>query len=576
MIESMPIRERVLVDRDALRIERVRIGGLPIVNAVLARLGFDSLLEEYLDEPDPRCALAPVRVIGTLVRNLCLGRQPLYAVKAWASEHDPALFGLVPAEAAMINDDRVGRALDELFTVDRASMCTALSLATIDRFAIALDELHDDSTSLALYGAYANATGESRAGRTPPRPARGHSKDHLPDLLQLVWLLTISADGAVPITYRMMDGNTEDSTTHIATWDRCVRIAGTPSFLYVADSKLATRDNMGHIAEHGGRFLTIMPRTRKEDGIGRAFIASGALEWTEVSRRTGRRLGDPDEVYSAVPAPSCSAEGFRIVWFRSSTKRTHDASTRLARIEQAHAGLRELATSLRSVRCRLKNIEAVEDAAQRVLNAAHAARWVQFSVTDEVTLDYRQEHRGRPGKDTRYKKVESHRFSLDFSTNAEAVSFDAASDGCFPMVSNDTEMTAAEMLAAYKRQPRLERRHATFKGVIEAAPIELKSEYRIDAFGFCLYVALLVHALIERELRHAMADAGVTELPLYPEERACKAPTATRILELLGSLERTVICHDDEILAVVPPEPDPLQVRLLSLLKVPLSAYGML
>ena len=54
-------------------------------------------------------------------------------------------------------------------------------------------------------------------------------------------------------------------------------------------------------------------------------------------------------------------------------------------------------------------------------------------------------------------------------------------------------MTPVELLTAYKAQPHLERRHATFKGVIEAAPIMLKSEYRVDAFGFCLYVALLLH-----------------------------------------------------------------------------------
>ena len=473
-----------------------------------------------------------------------------------------------------MNDDRVGRALDELFAADRASMCTALSLATIDRFAIALDELHDDSTSIALYGVYAKATGEVRAQRSAPRPVRGHSKDHRPDLAQLVWLLTVSADGAVPITYRMMDGNTEDSTTHIATWDRCRRIAGTPSFLYVADSKLATRDNMGHIAGHGGRFLTILARTRKEDEIGRAFIATGPVDWAEVLRRPGRRLGDPDEVYSAVPAPSCSAEGYRVVWFRSSTKRAHDAATRLARIERAHAGLRELAVTLSSPRCRLKSLEAVEDAARKVVTAAEATRWVRFVVTDQVVVDYRQERRGRPGKDTRYKKVELHRFSLDFSTDATSVAFDAASDGCFPMVSNDTEMTPTEMLAAYKRQPRLERRHATFKWVIEAAPIELKSEYRIDAFGFCLYVALLVHALIERELRNAMADAGITELPLYPEERACKTPTAARVLELFAPLSRTVVLHNGEVLAAVAPELDPLQARLLDLLGIPQSAYG--
>lgn len=366
----------------------------------------------------------------------------------------------------------------------------------------------------------------------------------------------------------------EDSTTHIATWDRCRRIAGTPSFLYVADSKLATRDNMGHIAGLGGRFLTILPRTRKEDEIGRGFIAAGPVDWTEVLRRPGRRLGDPDEVYSAVPAPSCAAEGYRIVWFRSSTKRTHDAATRLARIEQAPRWPRRAAASLSSVRCRLKSLEAVEDAARKVVTAAGATRWVGFAVTDEVVVDYRQERRGRPGKDTRYKKVESHRFSLSFSTDANAVAFDAASDGCFPMVSNDIEMTPAEMLAAYKRQPRLERRHATFKGVIEAAPIELKSEYRIDAFGFCLYVALLVHALIERELRNAMADAGVIELPLYPEARACKTPTAARVLELFAPLSRTAVLHDDEILAVVAPELDPLQARLLDLLGIPQSAYG--
>ena len=81
------------------------------------------------------------------------------------------------------------------------------------------------------------------------------------------------------------------------------------------------------------------------------------------------------------------------------------------------------------------------------------------------------------------------------------------------MCTNDTDKSEAELLGAQKRQPHLERRHATFKGVFEAAPIALKSDCRIDAHGFCLYVALLVHALIEREVRQAMAEAGIAELP---------------------------------------------------------------
>jgi transposase len=63
-------------------------------------------------------------------------------------------------------------------------------------------------------------------------------------LKQLVWILTVTADGAVPIAFRVADGNTADVTTHIATWDGLVALAGRSDFLYVADSKLASFDNV--------------------------------------------------------------------------------------------------------------------------------------------------------------------------------------------------------------------------------------------------------------------------------------------------------------------------------------------
>lgn len=572
MVTGESPAQGVVVFPDEIEVEHVHIGGLPVVNSMLARLGIDELVASFLPEPDPRCSVEPARAIGVLVRNLCLGRQPLYGLGSWAAHLEPGLLRLSAKESAALSDDCIGRALDALFLADRASLITALSLQAIEAFEIATDELHDDSTSLALYGAYAKAQGEPRAGITPPRPARGFSKDHRPDLKQFVWILTVSADGATPITYRMADGNTEDSTTHIATWERCRKIAGRSGFLYVADSKLCTRDNMDHIAGNHGRFLTILPRTRKEEEAGRAWLTSGPIQWVEVSRRPGKRKDDPDEVYWAVPAPSCSAEGYRITWFRSSVKRTNDAVARGERIGTAQLALGELVRSLSSPRCHLKSIAAVENAARAVIASARATRWVRFEVGDELVVEFRQERRGRPGKNTAYKKVESHRFSLSFSTDAEAVTFDAASDGCFPAITNDTKMTAADLLAAYKRQPRLERRHATFKGVLEAAPLELKSDCRIDAFGFCLYVALLVHALIERELRRAMAKAGIGELPVYYEDRACKSPSAARVLELLDPLGQTIVRHRGEILTKTAPELTPLQEQLLHLLEVPVRA----
>jgi len=570
---TQPQSGRIQVDPAALRVGSSAIGGLPVVNAVLARLGFEELVARSLPKPDPRCRITSTKAIGVLVRNLALGRRPLYGLSAWAGGCDAALLGLGDGEARLLNDDRVGRALDELFSSDRASLLTALSLAAIRRFGIEVTELHNDSTSITLYGAYRQATDTPRAGVRPPVPERGFSKDHRGDLLQLVEILTVSADGAVPIAHRLVDGSTEDSTTHISTWDQLVAMVGTAAFTYVADSKLATRDNLDHIAHNGGRFLTILPKTRKEDGIGRAQIAGGELCWAEIVRRPGKRQDDPDRVYLAAEAPTPSAEGYRIVWIRSSEKRAHDAAVRAERIERARSGLCALSDKLASPRCQLRSRVAVEEAAARVLADAGAVSWVKAEVTNVVEVEHRQERRGRPGKNTRYRRIEHHRFSLIVTVDAEAVTLDAASDGCFPFITNH-DLAPGELLRIYKAQPHLERRHATFKGVIEAAPLTLKSNTRIDALAFCLYVALLVHALVERELRRAMTAKGITALPLYYEDRDCTAPTAARVFELLGPLTSTVLTHAGQLLTVIPPTPDPLQRQILSLLNVPLSAYS--
>lgn len=573
MVKGSP-RGPVLVDTTRIELRQVGIGALPVVNQVLSRLGFDELVASVLGQPDPRSVIAPARVVGVLVRNLAVGRRPLYGISAWAGGHAPELLGLQPGEAAILNDDRVGRALDRLFAADRASLLTGLSIRTIRRYGIEVAELHNDSTSITLYGAYRGAAGRPTAGARPPVPQRGHSKDHRGDLKQLVEILTVSADGAVPVMHRLADGSTEDSTTHIDSWDSLVAMLGTTSFTYVADCKLATRDNMDHIASRGGRFVTVLPRSRKEDEAGRTWIAAGGCDWAEISRRPGRRLDDPDQVYWAAEAPTCSAEGYRIVWVRSSDKRQHDAAVRADRIDRARAGLAELQAKLASPRCQLRTAAAVEDAAAAVIAAAGATRWLAVTIEDVVEYEHRQVGRGRPGKTTTYRRIERHRFGLTVTVDATAVAADAACDGCFPFITNQAA-TPAELLAIYKAQPHLERRHATFKGVIQAAPLMLKSDTRIDALALCLYAALLVHALVERQLRRAMTAKGIDHLPLYPEDRACTTPTATRVFELLDPLARTTVVHDHTTLTVVPPCLDPLQTQILRLLRVPLGAYQM-
>ncbi|EQD29356.1 Transposase-like protein, partial [mine drainage metagenome] len=148
--------------------------------------------------------------------------------------------------------------------------------------------------------------------------------------------LTVSADGAVPVHYRVADGSTEDSTTHRATWDLLCQLAGRTDFLYVADSKLCTHDNLTHITNGGGHFLTILPRTRKEDGDFRSWIQTHGVDWVLVRHQIGRD-GQPDASLMA-EAPWPSAEGYRVVWVLSTAKARRDADRRRSCI--AHASTR--------------------------------------------------------------------------------------------------------------------------------------------------------------------------------------------------------------------------------------------
>jgi hypothetical protein len=212
------------------------LGALPLVNHVVRRLRVEALLQQHLPPAAPRTPVPPPVALGVLLRNLVLARVPLYGLGEWARPWVPALLGLQPAQVPLLNDDRVGRALDRLFDADRAALLTALVVHMIREFQVALDQLHNDSTSLTLHGAYAAATGRRVRGQPTAHVTFGYNKDHRPDLKQLLWILTVSAAGAVPVHFKVADGNTEDSTTHVETWTVLRALVGSAHFLSVADS----------------------------------------------------------------------------------------------------------------------------------------------------------------------------------------------------------------------------------------------------------------------------------------------------------------------------------------------------
>ena len=312
-----------------------KLGALPVVQHILDRLRLDQLLGRYLPAPDRRCRLPPAATLGVALRNLVIGRRPLYGLDEWTKPYDPALLGLPDDGDDLLNDDRVGRALDQLFDADRASLMTAAVVKAVTEFGIDLDQLHNDSTSITFTGEYGQATGRRLRGKRAVRITHGHNKDHRPDLKQLLWILTVSADGAVPVHCRVCDGNTNDDPTHIETWEALRKLSGRPDFLYVADCKLCSRENMTHIAGNQGRFVIVLPRSRKEDEWFRKHIQDHDLPWEEVIRRPNPRgLQKTEDVWRVVESPLPSAEGYRIIWLFSLRKAERDLQARMAALRK--------------------------------------------------------------------------------------------------------------------------------------------------------------------------------------------------------------------------------------------------
>jgi hypothetical protein len=138
---------------------------------------------------------------------------------------------------------------------------------------------------------------------------------------------------------------------------------------------------MRHIGRGGGRFITVLPRSRKEDAAFRAWMQDHQPAWAEAHREPGARLGDPDQVWSTCDAPAPSAEGYRVVWVHDNGKQQRDAATRARRIGKAVAAVEDdLAARLGSPRSRLRTAAAVHAAVRDAIAAAGATRWVRYAV----------------------------------------------------------------------------------------------------------------------------------------------------------------------------------------------------
>ena len=519
------------------------IGSLALAYPYLRRLGVANIIDTLTTQGKER-EVPTGQVIEILVLNrLAVRPTPLSKVSRWAKEHAVEEVYGIAAEA--LNDDRIGRELDEIHP-HLVNAWTTIVLAGAQAYGVRLDQLHSDVTRIAFEGSY-DLPAASEGERTGPRITYGFTGKEDPSRKQLTVSLSVAADGALPAWYEVGDGNAADCRaypTHLAAIREHLQL---DQPLMIGDSKLITRPNMLAFCRVQARFVGPAGLTETDRMVLRAQWEQGVpmirLDPTAEGEepRAGRYWGL--EVAEMLPdAEQGTAYPLRRLFVQSTDDR------RAARHQRAK-DLWRARRDLRTIRGRLSR-PAYRDRSlveRKVAQAvAKVARYLQVEL--------------RAGAEG---------LALHWHLDRERLREDEIFDGLYCLLTNQTQAEAAaqEVFQEYKGQSKVEGR---FRGVkhppLQVRPVWLHQPKRIESLLFVVMVALFLFALIEREARRVVQKTGQVFMGLRPEGRDTPPVTAERLFEVFGSLslvKQRLHLGTESVELVTPATLSPIQAHIL-------------
>jgi transposase len=186
----------------------------------------------------------------------------------------------------------------------------------------------------------------------------------------------------------------------------------------------------------------------------------------------------------------------------------------------------------------------------------------------------RHRPRGRPSLQKVVYRYEHHvSYSIHWTRNTQALAAQARIDGVFPLLCTDPTIAPKAVLQAYKFQARLEKRFSQFKSIHRAAPLLFKKIRRVEANMFAFFIALLIQALLERELRQKLDQRHAPPLKLYPEDRDAPHPTSSQLFKTFDRLSTYAITQDGQLCEEYHDELTQTHRAVLSLLGIQESAF---
>ena len=424
-------------------------GGPHVLGALWAQLGVGKAITRVAGAGRGRSGVE--RAIFMMVCQRCLEPASKLEATRWLGR-DVVLEGV---EA--VSDDECYRAMDFLLACsERVQESVFFSVAhllnlevdviffdtTSTYFEIDLDDPGDEEEEPAA---------EPVAGAGPLRRL-GHSKDHRPDLPQVVIGLAVTREG-IPVRVWVWPGNSNDQTlvaqvkADLLGW-RLGRA------IYVVDSGFSGRDNLRRLRSAGGHYIAGLK------------LRSGMPETEVALSRQGRYRVVKDNLRVKEVRLSHDAAGERYLVCHNPAEAERDRARRQQRIARIE---RELA--------RLK--EQRERATSKAEREAHLRG--ECALRDHPTLSrYLRQHK-------------SGRLSLDRAKLAA----EERLDGKYLLTTSDPSLSAEDVALGYKQLTEAERSFRDLKGTLLLRPVFHRKDERIRAHVLICFLALVIIRVAE-------------------------------------------------------------------------------
>jgi len=543
------------------------VGFAPILQCYFERCAIAKIIDDKIDLDPRRKILTHGQASMAMITGILFQVLQLYRICKFATETtvlDVILPGIAPEEYF---DDRLADTLDAIFDYGIGNLEMLITQHMIQEFNIKNNICHNDTTSASTYGnCDKNRTSKSI------EITFGYSKKHRQDLKQLVWSLSVSSDSSFPLFQKAYSGNTADVDTYVEQWENLIDLLGHQDFLYVADSKLITKENMAQIHNNNGFFIAPAPMYESYKKVLHNALENHNKENLICYKdQFNRGFETPIEIED-----EAKTYKFRMIILYDQNVAARKRNTLHARIAKTKLIFEELQGKLNKYK--LKTESAIEQRCDAILKKYRAVDFFEYKISNNPISTYKNKKKGRPAKDKPPEKVAvvTDNFSVEYKFDQAAFDKELARCGYYPLITNKPEhaLSIEEAMLAHKNQYKCEHINRRAKSSLNIEPIYLQTPERIEAMLFLFKIALQMVVLIERTARANIEnrDRGLDDF--MPNKKDVRNPSTEYMLaEFEYIVSGEVPIPGGEVSGFVS-ELNPLQKNILHILEVPLEYYS--